>query len=93
MRIGIGIKYARKYRKLSQTELSKKADLTQVTISLIESGKTKHPSKKTLLKISNALGVTLPVLMSLSLEEKDSFDTDAFNRNINTVRLALMLLI
>jgi transcriptional regulator with XRE-family HTH domain len=55
----------KKYRKklnISQDKLSKLSDVTYNTIIKIESGKNMNPTIKTLMKIANALGVSLDEL-------------------------------
>jgi len=56
----------KKYRKklnISQDKLSKLSDVTYNTIIKIESGKNMNPTIKTLMKIANALGVSLDELV------------------------------
>ena len=53
------IKRYRKKLNISQDKLSKLSDVTYNTIIKIESGKNMNPTIKTLMKIANALGVSL----------------------------------
>jgi transcriptional regulator with XRE-family HTH domain len=57
------IEYLRGRRHLTQAELATKADVSQSTITQIESGK-KDPSLSTLKKIAKALDVHIAVLFS-----------------------------
>jgi len=56
------IKRYRKKLNISQDKLSKLSDVTYNTIIKIESGKNMNPTIKTLMKIANALGVSLDEL-------------------------------
>lgn len=60
--IGIRIKETRMQRGLSAEELAELAELSSVYISYIENAKRK-PSLESLIKISNALGITLDELL------------------------------
>jgi transcriptional regulator with XRE-family HTH domain len=63
----------KKYRKklnISQDKLSKLSDVTYNTIIKIESGKNMNPTIKTLMKIANALGVSLDELVKGKNYEK-----------------------
>ncbi len=57
------IKKNRKKHKLSQEELAKKAGITYSTLIKIESGANENPTIKTLMKISNTLGVGIDKLV------------------------------
>lgn len=61
----------RKNNKLSQSELAKKMNVSQVTISMWESG-TSYPSVPTIHKLSKILNVTAEELFkSLPINEKE----------------------
>ncbi len=60
------IKRIRKFNKLSQEELAKKADITYSTLIKIESGVNVNPTIRTLEKISQALKVTVDELIKKS---------------------------
>ena len=63
----------KKYRKklnISQDKLSKLSDVTYNTIIKIESGKNMNHTIKTLMKIANALGVSLDELVKGKNYEK-----------------------
>ena len=70
MNIGKVIKSLRKQKGLSQTEFASKCDLTQTSLSMIETG-TKRPNPKNLKKICEVLEVPEMYLYILSSEEKD----------------------
>ena len=60
--IGIRIKETRNQQGISAEELAELADLSSVYISYIENAKRK-PSLESLVKICNALGITLDELL------------------------------
>ena len=60
--IGIRIKETRNQQGISAEELAELADLSSVYISYIENAKRK-PSLESLIKICNALGITLDELL------------------------------
>jgi len=70
MDIGSVIKELRLRKGLSQDQFSKKAKIGQTTLSHIEIG-MKKPTKKTLEKICNCLGITETMLYVLSFDEND----------------------
>ncbi len=57
------IKKYRKKKGLSQDRLAKLADVTFTTLVKIESGVNDNPTMKTLVKIANALDVSLDDLV------------------------------
>jgi len=61
--LATNIKKYRKKLNISQDKLSKLSDVTYNTIIKIESGKNKNPTMKTLVKIANALGVSVDELI------------------------------
>ncbi len=69
MNIGHAIKTIREKRKISQTQLAKRVDVTQAFLSLVEKG-TREPSLDTVKKISAQLNVPQQVLMLLACDEK-----------------------
>ena len=74
--IGARVREKREEIKYSQEQLAWEADLSNTYISLIETGK-KKPSLGTLLKISNALGITLDELLSGNqLHNPTDYQTD-----------------
>lgn len=63
MRIGRRIKELRREKELKQVELASKAGISNTYLSDIESDRT-MPSLKTLIKISNALGVNTNIFLT-----------------------------
>jgi transcriptional regulator with XRE-family HTH domain len=62
----------RKEKKWSQERLAREADIPFTTLTKIENGTTKNPSIETLIKIANALGVTVDILISESKNAKSN---------------------
>lgn len=61
--IGENIKKYRKKKGLSQDKLCKLADVTHTTLAKIESGVNINPTIRTLVKIANALEVSVDNLL------------------------------
>lgn len=61
--IGKRIKEFRNKAKLSQDQLSKKADIPFSTLVKIEAGYTPNPSMMTLVKIADAFDISLDGLL------------------------------
>jgi transcriptional regulator with XRE-family HTH domain len=61
--LAINIKKLRKEKHLSQDKLARLSDIPYNTLVKLESGKSKNPTFETLLKLANALGVSLDVLV------------------------------
>ena len=57
--MGFKIKEIRESKGMSQQELSTKSGISRLTIISLESGTQKTTTTKTLLKIANALGVSV----------------------------------
>ena len=57
------IKNIRKKKGLSQDKLAKIADVTHTTLVKIESGVNDNPTIKTLMKIANALEISIDKLV------------------------------
>lgn len=70
MNIGQSVKLLRKNRNHTQGEFCKVIGITQSYLSLIEGGK-KKPSLEVLQKVSENLGIPLPVLFWFGIESKD----------------------
>lgn len=70
MQLGTVIASNRKLKGLSQGELAIKVGVSQTYMSQIERNK-KEPAISLLNKIATAIGIPVPVLFFLSLEEKD----------------------
>lgn len=60
--MGYKIKELREMRKMTQERLAELSGVSRVTIIALEKGKTKVTTTKTLLKIANALGITVDQL-------------------------------
>ena len=69
--IGESIKKARRIKGFTQVYIAKKAGITQTYLSQIESGSKDNPSKEILQKISDAIGIPVPVFLFMSMENKD----------------------
>ena len=67
MKIGNAIQLARNKRKLSQTELARRAGVSVSYISMLERDK-RDPPLSTLKKISLALGIPVEILLFLGAE-------------------------
>lgn len=67
MNIGHAIQLARSKRKLSQTQLALRADISVSYLSLLERSK-RDPPLSTLKRISNALGMPIEILFFLGAE-------------------------
>ena len=61
--LGERLSYLRGHRKLTQSELSKKAGVSQSTIAQIEAGK-KDPSVQTLKKLAEALEIHIAIFFA-----------------------------
>lgn len=61
--IGNNIKKIRKQKKLSQEKLARLSDISLNTLTKIESGFSKTPNIKTIVKISKALGISIDKLV------------------------------
>ena len=57
------LKELRKERNWTQQELAQKASLSFNAVTKIEQGAAKHPTLKTLLKLSEAFGIGLDELV------------------------------
>lgn len=64
------IKDLRSKNKLSQDQLSKKANLPFSTLAKIESGYTPNPSMETLIKIADAFDIAIDELLGRRLNKK-----------------------
>ncbi|HYF30960.1 MAG TPA: helix-turn-helix transcriptional regulator [Chitinophagaceae bacterium] len=69
MTIGQAIKEIRKRKRLSQAALAERAGITQTALSQIENGK--RPGEKTFERLSEALGVAMPLIHLMTYEQKD----------------------
>lgn len=58
------VKELREERNMTQSELEQKSGVSRATICALESGNVKVTTTKTLLKLANALNVTVNQLFS-----------------------------
>ena len=70
MNLGITIKNLRKKKGLKQNQLAQNANITQTYLSQIENN-IKEPNLSTLKLISVELGVPMPIIIFLSMDEND----------------------
>jgi len=61
------IKFLRKRQRLSQDKLAQQLDITRVKLNAIESGKTKNPAMKDLLKFSIFFKISIDSLLKAKL--------------------------
>lgn len=66
------LRYYRREQDISQVELAKRVGVTRLTISNIETGKTKDPATSITLKIAATLGLSVDQV----------FGTEKVNRDI-----------
>ena len=66
--VGTKLKLMRQHRELSQPMLSKRTDISQTTITQIETGK-RPPSLRSVIKLANELGYDV----SITFTENDKF--------------------
>lgn len=90
MNLGSIIKKLRVNADLSQGELAKSCEISQAYLSQIEKNK-RDPHIPTLQKISEVLGIPLPLLLFFSVDENDIPERkrDAFNELYPTIRKLL----
>lgn len=70
MRLGTAVKDLRKRAGLRQEDLAERVGVTQSYLSQIENDR-KEPNLSTLRRIGQELGVSLPILFFLSMDEED----------------------
>lgn len=63
MSLSQNIKRLRVSKSLSQEKLARLADVTHVNLSKLERGEKDNPTMKTLIKLANALEVTIDELV------------------------------
>ena len=64
--LGKNIKKLREKRGLSQDKLTKRADITLTTLVKLETGINDNPTLKTLVKLANALEISIDELVKNS---------------------------
>jgi len=70
MNLGVAIKSIRKKLNITQFDLAEKCNISQTSLSQIETG-LKRPSSKTLKKICDVLDVPESVVYILAMQETD----------------------
>lgn len=60
--MGYRLKECREEKHMTQAKLAEKSGVSRVAISLIETGSIRNVSSMTLLKLANALGVSVDSL-------------------------------
>ncbi len=70
MNIGQAVKEIRQFKELSQKDLAEAIEISQTSLSQIESN-LKKPSSATLEKISAVLSVPQPLIYLMAMDEED----------------------
>lgn len=70
MNIGSAIKSIRKKLSITQYELAEKCDLSQTSLSQIETG-IKRPSQRTISKVCNVLDIPESIIYIVAMQESD----------------------
>ncbi len=70
MNIGSAIKSIRKKLSITQYELAEKCDLSQTSLSQIETG-IKRPSQRTIAKVCNVLDIPESIIYIVAMQETD----------------------
>jgi transcriptional regulator with XRE-family HTH domain len=94
MNIGNAIRSIRKKLSVSQSELAQKCNLSQTSVSQIETG-AKRPSQRTIAKICVALDIPESVIYIVAMQGTDSSEgkDDAYSLVYPSLRsLALQML-
>ncbi len=89
MDLGKAIKELRKLQNINQEELSNASGITQSNISAIEGGQ--RPGENTLVRISDALNVSVATLYLFALEQSD-FKSDSYDSIFPIVKQLLLFL-
>lgn len=90
MNYGKAIRICRAARGLSQTDVASQLDLSPSYLSLLEAGK-RHPSLKTLERVSRMLGVPTHLLLLLASEPEDLREQS--KEDVGRLSLALLELL
>ncbi len=70
MNIGSAIKSIRKKLSITQYELAEKCDLSQTSLSQIETG-IKRPSQRTITKVCTVLDIPESIIYIVAMQESD----------------------
>lgn len=70
MNIGIAIKSIRKKLSITQYELAEKCEISQTSLSQIETG-VKRPSQRTISKVCNVLDIPESILYIVAMQDTD----------------------
>ena len=70
MNIGSAIKSIRKKLSITQYELAEKCDLSQTSLSQIETG-IKRPSQRTITKVCSVLDIPESIIYIVAMQEAD----------------------
>lgn len=70
MNIGSAIKSIRKKLAITQYELAEKCDLSQTSLSQIETG-IKRPSQRTITKVCSVLDIPESIIYIVAMQESD----------------------
>ncbi len=70
MNIGFAIKSIRKKLAITQYELAEKCDLSQTSLSQIETG-VKRPSQRTITKVCSVLDIPESIIYIVAMQESD----------------------
>ena len=70
MNIGSAIKSIRKKLSITQYELAEKCDLSQTSLSQIETG-IKRPSQRTIAKVCTVLDIPESIIYIVAMQESD----------------------
>ncbi len=70
MNIGSAIKSIRKKLSITQYELAEKCELSQTSLSQIETG-VKRPSQRTISKVCNVLDIPESIIYIVAMQEAD----------------------
>jgi transcriptional regulator with XRE-family HTH domain len=70
MNIGLAIKSIRKKLTITQYELAEKCELSQTSLSQIETG-VKRPSQRTISKVCNVLDIPESILYIVAMQDTD----------------------
>lgn len=79
--LGTKIKQERQFRGITQEQLAEKADISLNFMSLIENGR--NMSVETLVKISQALCISVDYLLSDTVQLKPDFIIEQINYNLS----------